>query len=159
MQPPAMTQAEPAIAKVMSKPVMAVELNTNTKDCAKAMTKRGVSCAVITQRGSAIGIVTERDLVVKVLSEGIDPKNVLVRDIMSTPLITVSPEAPLTAAAELMAQYRIRRLVVVDKEGALVGVVTTGDIARSLAEKHGYREATFNAMARYAEGAEGGPYQ
>jgi len=154
-----MSQAEPSVAKAMSKPVMAVELNTNAKDCAKAMAKKGVSCAVITQKGSAIGIVTERDLVVEVLSEGIDAKNVLVRDIMSTPLITISPDAPLTAAAELMTQYRIRRLVVVDKEGMLVGIVTTGDIARTLAEKHGYREPTFNAMARYAEGAEGGPYQ
>jgi CBS domain-containing protein len=154
-----MTQTEPTVAKAMSKPVMAVELNTNTRDCAKAMAKRGVSCAVITQSGAAIGIVTERDLVSKVMAEGMDAKSVLVRDIMSTPLITVSPNAPLTGAAELMAQYRIRRLVVVDKEGALVGIVTTGDIARSLAEKHGYREPTFNAMARYAEGAEGGPYQ
>ena len=154
-----MTQGEPSVAKSMSKPVMAVELNTNAKDCAKAMSKRGVSCSVVTERGSAIGIVTERDLVVKVLSEGIDPKNVLVRDIMSTPLITISPDASLTAAAELMAKYRIRRLVVVDSEGALAGIVTTGDIARTLAEKHGYREPTFNAMARYAEGAEGGPYQ
>jgi len=154
-----MTIEETTVAKVMSKSVMAVELNTNARDCAKAMAKRGVSCAVITQRGSAIGIVTERDLVSKVLAEMIDPNDVLVRDIMSTPLITVSPNAPLTAASELMAQYRVRRLVVVDREGNLVGIVTTGDIARSLAEKHGYREATFNAMARYAEGIEGGPYQ
>jgi len=124
------------------------------------MAKRGVSCAVITQSGSAVGIVTERDLVSKVLAESIDARNVLARDIMSTPLITVGPDAPLTNAAELMAQYRVRRLVVVDKSGTLVGLVTTGDIARSLAEKHGYREATFNAMARYSEGQfEGGPYQ
>lgn len=154
-----MTQAEPAVADMMSKAVMAVELNTNAKDCAKAMAKRGVSCAVITQGGSAIGIVTERDLVSKVLAESIDPKNVLVRDIMSTPLITIGPDATLTNAAELMAQYRVRRLVVVDASGNLQGIVTTGDIARSLAEKHGYREATFNAMARYTEGTEGGPYQ
>ena len=144
----------------MEKAVMAVDLNVNARDCAKAMTKRGVSCAVITQEGSAVGIVTERDLVSKVLAETIDPKNVLVRDIMSTPLITIAPSAPLTGAAELMAQYRIRRLVVVGQSGGLVGIVTAGDIARSLAEKHGYREATFNAMARYAEGGfEGGPYQ
>ncbi len=154
-----MTQEEPTVAKVMSKAVMAVELNSNTRDCAKAMAKRGVSCAVITQSGSAIGIVTERDLVSKVLAEGIDAKSVLVRDIMSTPLITIGPNATMTAAAELMTQYHVRRLVVVDREGTLVGVVTTGDLARALAEKHGYREATFNAMARYAEGAEGGPYQ
>jgi len=155
-----MTQAELTVSKVMSKTVMAVELNISARDCARAMAKKGVSCAVITQSGSAIGIVTERDLVSKVLAETIDPKNVLVRDIMSTPLITISPNAPLTSAAELMAQYRVRRLVVVDQNGALTGIVTTGDIARSLAEKHGYREATFNAMARYAEGgSEGGPYQ
>jgi CBS domain-containing protein len=155
-----MTQAEPTVSKVMSRSVMAVEMNTNARDCARAMAKKGVSCAVITQGGSAVGIVTERDLVSKVLAEAIDPKNVLVRDIMSTPLITIAPNAPLTGAAELMAQYRIRRLVVVDQNGTLTGVVTTGDIARSLAEKHGYREATFNAMARYAEGGfEGGPYQ
>jgi len=154
-----MAQAEPVVGKMMSKAVMAVELNANARDCAKAMAKKGVSCAVITQGGSAIGIVTERDLVSKVLAESIDPKNVLVRDIMSTPLITISPNATLTSAAELMAQYRVRRLVVVDASGSLAGIVTTGDIARTMAEKHGYREATFNAMARYAEGAEGGPYQ
>lgn len=155
-----MTQTEPTVSKVMSKVVMAVELNSNARDCAKEMAKKGVSCAVITQGGSAVGIVTERDLVSKVLAETIDPKNVLVRDIMSTPLITISPNAPLTEAAELMAQYRVRRLVVVDQNGTLSGIITTGDIARSLAEKHGYREATFNAMARYAEGhVEGGPYQ
>jgi len=155
-----MAGAEQKVANVMTKSVMAVELNTNAKDCAKAMAKRGVSCAVVTQNGSAVGIITERDLVSKVLAESIDARNVLVRDIMSTPLITIRPDAALTNAAELMAQYRIRRLVVVDSTGSLVGIVTTGDIARTLAEKHGYREATFNAMARYANGEfEGGPYQ
>jgi CBS domain-containing protein len=154
-----MTQTEQAVEKVMTKSVMAMDLNSNSRDCAKAMAKRGVSCAVVTQGGSAIGIVTERDLVSKVLSEPVEPKNVLLRDIMSTPLITVGPEAPLSGAAGLMAQYRVRRLVVVSKEGALVGIITTGDIARSLAEKHEYREPAFNAMARYAEGNEDGPYR
>lgn len=119
-----------------------------------------MGCAVITQEGSAIGIVTERDLVSKVMAESIEAKKVLVRDIMSTPLITIGPDAPLAGAAEMMTRYRVRRLVVVDGEGALVGVITTGDVARSLAEKQGYREATLNAMARYSEGKQAnGPYQ
>ena len=155
-----MAQEEKTVEKVMSKTVMALELNTSAKDCARAMAKRGVSCAVIIQEGSAIGIVTERDLVSKVLAETIDAKSVLVRDIMSTPLITVPPNVPLTVAAELMARYRVRRLVVVGGDGGLVGIITTGDIARTLAEKQGYREATLNAMARYSEaGLENGPYQ
>ena len=154
-----MTQQEPTVADMMVKAVMAVDLNVNVKDCAKAMAKKGVSCAVITQAGTAIGVVTERDLVSKVLADAVDPRNVLVRDIMSTPLITVSPTATMTQAAALMAEYRIRRLVVVDTTGAMIGIVTAGDIARSLAERNGYREAAFNAMARYKEGTEGGPYQ
>ena len=154
-----MTQPEPRVADIMVKVVMTVDLNTNVKDCSKAMAKRGVSCAVITQAGSAIGVVTERDLVSKVLADAVDPRNVLVRDIMSTPLITILPNATLTEAAGTMADYKIRRLVVLDGTGAMVGIVTTGDIARLLAERHGYREATFNAMARYKDGIEGGPYQ
>lgn len=154
-----MAQQEPRVSDLMVKSVMAVDLNTTVKDCAKSMAKRGVSCAVVTQTRNAVGIVTERDLVSKVLAEGIDSKNVLVRDIMSTPLITIAPSATMTDAAELMAEYRVRRLVVIDQTGALIGIITAGDIARSLAEKHGYRDAMFNAMARYKEGIEGGPYQ
>lgn len=138
---------------------MVVDQNVSAKDCAKAMAKRGVSCAVITQSGGAVGIVTERDLVSKVLADAFDPNKVVVKDIMSTPLITILPNATVSEAAAEMAEYRVRRLVVVDRNGAMVGIVTTGDIARSLAEKHGFREPTFNAMARYKEGPEGGPYQ
>ena len=138
---------------------MSVDLNTNVKDCSKAMAKKGVSCSVVTQTNRAIGIVTERDLVSKVLADAFDPTRVYVKDIMSTPLITISPNASLTDAAAQMAEYQVRRLVVVDQRGSMVGIITAGDIARSLAEKHGYKEATLNALARYKEGTEGGPYQ
>ena len=154
-----MSQGEEVVKKVMQESVMAVELNTSASDCARAMAKKGVSCAVVTQGGNAVGIVTERDLVSKVMADALDAKKVLVRDIMSTPLITTTPDAPLIAAAEQMAKYQIRRLVVVDGTGALAGIITPCDIARSMAEKQGYKDATFNAMARYKEGTEGGPYQ
>jgi len=154
-----MAKGDETVGQVMSKDVLAVNLNTNAKDCAKAMMKKGVSCAVITEAGTAVGIVTERDLVSKVLAESIEASKVLVRDIMSTPLITTTPDAPLVGAAEVMAQYRIRRLVVIDSSGALSGIVTAGDIARTLAEKQQYRDATLNAMARYSEGGDSGPYQ
>ena len=154
-----MSHRDAKVAEVMVKSVLSVELNTNAKDCASVMAKKGVSCAVVTEEGSAVGIVTERDLVSKVLAETIDAKKVLVRDIMSTPLITTSPDASLTSAAELMAQYRVRRLVVVDKMGNLGGIVTAGDIARDLAEEHQYMDAALNAIARYSEGTEGGPYR
>ena len=149
---------EPLVANVMTKSVISVDLDTSVKDCSKLMAKKGVSCAVVTQAGSAMGIVTERDLVSKVLAEAVDPTKVRVRDVMSTPLITIPPAAALTEAASMMAGYRVRRLVVVDGR-SMVGIITTGDIARWLAENQGYREAKLNAMARYKEGMQDGPYQ
>jgi CBS domain-containing protein len=154
-----MIGAEETVKGIMEKKVLVVDFNSNAKDCAKAMSRRGVSSAVVVQSGTALGIVTERDLVSKVMADGLDASKVLVRDIMSTPLITVSPEATMTKASEVMAQYRIRRLVVIGGSGGLVGIVTAGDIARVIAEKHGYREVAFNAIARYKEGEEAGPYQ
>jgi CBS domain-containing protein len=151
--------SEETVGSIMEKRVLTVVLNSNAKDCAKVMAKRGVSSAVVVQSGAALGIVTERDLVSKVLSDGLDGSKVLVRDIMSTPLITIRPESTMTKAAELMAEYRIRRLVVVEPNGSLAGIVTAGDIARVIAEKQGYRDVTFNAIARYKEGTEAGPYQ
>lgn len=154
-----MAVEEPLVENVMEKAVMAVDLNVNAAECAGGMAKRGVSSAVVTQGGTAVGIVTERDLVSKVLADALDPKKVLVRDIMSTPLITVPANAKITTAASVMAEYRIRRLVVVDDAGTLLGIITAGDLARNLAEKHDYKEATLNAVARYRGGFEGGPYQ
>ena len=153
-----MSEVEPTVANVMTKTVMSADLDTNVKECSKLMAKRGVSCAVITQGGSAIGIVTERDLVSKVLANAVDPTKVRMRDVMSTPLITIAPIATLTEAASMMAGYRVRRLVVVEGR-SMVGIITTGDIARWLAENQGYREAKLNAMARYKEGMQDGPYQ
>lgn len=154
-----MSGSEEMVAEIMEKKILTVDFNSSAKDCAKAMSKRGVSSAVILRSRNALGIVTERDLVSKVMADGLDSSKVLVRDIMSTPLVTVSPRATMTKAAEVMAEYRIRRLVVLDGSGNLVGIITAGDIARTLAEKRGYREPTFNAIARYKEGAESGPYR
>jgi CBS domain-containing protein len=154
-----MSGSEEMVKDIMEKKVLVVDFNSSAKECAKAMVKRGVSSAVVIQGGTALGIVTERDLVSKVMSDALDASKVLVRDIMSTPLITVSPETTMTKAAEVMSQYRIRRLVVIGATGGLTGIVTAGDIARVIAEKHGYQEATFNAIARYKEGEEAGPYQ
>ncbi len=154
-----MSGKEEVVADIMEKRVLVADLNSTAKECAKAMAKRGVSSAVVVQSGNALGIITERDLVSKVMSEGLDQSKVLVRDIMSTPLISIRPDASVTKAAEVMAEYRIRRLVVIDAGGNLVGIVTAGDIARMIAEKHGYREVTFNAIARFKQGEESGPYQ
>jgi CBS domain-containing protein len=153
-------EEEPTVAEMMEKRVVSVDLNSTVHECVKAMMQRKVSCSVIvSDEGGALGIVTERDLVTKVIADALDPAKVLVRDIMSTPLITISPDAKMSDAAELMSEYMIRRLIVVSREGDLVGIVTAGDLAKVLAKQHDYKVAALNALGRVQGEPTGGPYQ
>jgi CBS domain-containing protein len=152
-----MEEEEATVAQLMESKVQTVDLNANVKECAKVMAKRGATSAVVVADGSAIGIVTEKDLVMKVMADNLDPAKVLVRDIMSTPLITIEPERTVTDAAKLMAQYKVRRLVVIDR-GTIAGIVSSSDITKSLAKRSGYEEATLEAIAKTGEGPDS-PYR
>ncbi len=141
----------------MEENVQTIDLNANVKKGAAVMAKKGIGSLVVVQEGRAVGIVTERDLVSKIIADGLDPAKVLVRDIMSTPLITIQPDAKIAEAARLMNEYKIRRVVVTAADGSLAGIVTASDLARVLAERKDYSDMTLNAIARVSP--EKGPYQ
>ena len=149
---------EERVEDVMAKNVVTVDRKTTVKDGASLMARRKCSCLVVLQGDDALGIVTERDLVRKILAAGVDPSKVLMSDVMSTPLVTIGPEATVSQAAEKMSEYLIRRLVVVDDDGALVGLITAGDIAKLLARKKEYSDSALNALARLKKDGTGGPY-
>ena len=148
---------EELVKDVMEENVQTIDLNANVKKGAAVMAKKGIGSLVVVQEGRAVGIVTERDLVSKIIADGLDPAKVLVRDIMSTPLITIQPDAKIAEAARLMNEYKIRRVVVTAADGSLAGIVTASDLARVLAERKEYSDTTLNAIARVSP--EKGPYQ
>ncbi len=153
------TEPEEKVEDIMAKKVVTIGYESTVRDAASLMAQRKCSCLVVLRGGAAIGIVTERDLVRKVLAEDFDSSKVLISDVMSTPLVTIEAGSTVTDAAERMSDYLIRRLVVVDASGALVGLVTAGDIARLLARKNEYSDSALNAIARMKKGETGGPYR
>lgn len=88
------------------------------------------SLPVCRQDGVILGIVTDRDIVTRCVAAGEDPSRVPVQDIMSLQPITVSPGDDVRSAARQMAVAQIRRLPVVE-DGAVVGMVSLGDLARN----------------------------
>ena len=104
-----------------------IESNASVSEAAKVMEKAGRGFLIVLRELGPAGIVTERDFVNKVIVHDLDPKKVYVSDIMTSPLITIDPEADIQKASELMQKYNIRRLPVV-KEGIIYGVITSGDI-------------------------------
>lgn len=80
-----------------------------------------------------VGVLTDRDIVVRVVVPGASPYAVLVKQIMTTTLVLAHPDWELTQAARVMAEERIRRLLVVEDD-VLVGVLSLADLALGLEE-------------------------
>jgi len=81
-----------------------------------------------------VGIVTERDIIKKVSAQNKSADQVAVRHIMSSPLVTVKSIDSIDTAAETIAENKVKRLVVLEQDGSMVGILSISDIARKLAK-------------------------
>jgi CBS domain-containing protein len=125
--------------------VVITDEKVSVTEASMSMLKKGQGCAIVLREGKPFGIVTEHDVTWKVAAKGLDPKNVKVAEVLSTPLITIDPDADLTEAAKIMEKHKIRRLAVT-KGGYLRGVVTAADIARNL---QSYLDTEMRDILRY----------
>ena len=98
-------------------------------EAAKLMRDNKVGSVIVVEKLKVLGIITERDLVRRVLAENRELKTVMIRDIMSISVVSVSPEEDVVHAAHIMRQRGIRRVIVIDKDD-LVGMITTNDLVK-----------------------------
>ena len=115
------------VEDVMTPKVIAKDEETPVTKLSTAMEVAGIGSVVITRAGKPIGIVTDRDIALKVCAMRKNPDEVMAKEIMSAPLLTIEPDASLEKACELLAESGIRRLPVVEKE-KLVGIISVRNI-------------------------------
>jgi CBS domain-containing protein len=109
--------------------VLKIDADASVFDAVKTMVEANVGSLLVTDGGEIAGIVTERDYLRRVALEGRTDKETPVREIMSSPLIVVTPETAIDECMALMTDRRIRHLPVVDG-GEVVGVVSIGDVVK-----------------------------
>jgi len=112
----------------MEKDVPTLGDTATVTEAAKKMAKAGKGFLVILKEGQPSGIVTEHDFVQKVIAKELDPKKLLIGQIMSTPLITIDPDEDLLKASQVMRENNVRRLPVV-RDDIIYGIITANDIA------------------------------
>ncbi len=115
---------------------------------AQLMRDRVIGSVVIVENGKPKGIVTERDLVHRVMAEKKEPNSCSAFEVASKPVIAVSIHTDIEMAVDTMNEYSIRRLVVVDDEDQVVGIVTTDDIAKRLREMSEELAVKFMILSR-----------
>jgi CBS domain-containing protein len=109
--------------------VLQIEADASVFEAVQEMVEANVGSLLVTEGGEIAGIVTERDYLRRVTLEGRTDKETAVREIMSSPLIVVTPETTVDECMALMTGRRIRHLPVVDG-GEVVGIVSIGDLVK-----------------------------
>jgi CBS domain-containing protein len=122
------------VADVMTPGVETTTSSEALRDAARTMRKGDFGAMPVVDDGRLVGMLTDRDIVVRAVAEGLDPMSARVGDVASPSPVAVAPDQDLDEAMELMAEYRLRRLPVVDGE-RLVGVVSQADVALEANEK------------------------
>jgi IMP dehydrogenase len=150
---------EALVDSIMRKKPEAVDPDTTVTAAAAMIAKRSEECLFVGSDEVVIGIVTSTDMIEKVIAVGANPAKVYVRDVMSTPVITVNATATIGEATKIMSEYGVRKLPVIDESGALVGVITSLELARWLAKENDFQDPALNALARLKEEGDGGPYR
>jgi CBS domain-containing protein len=116
------------VKDIMSSPVVTLAEAATSNRVATLMEENDLGCVIVTNNaGKPIGIITERDLVIRVLAKNLVPDAVKAKEIMTSPLITIQPDATISEAARRMSRLDIRRLGVVYKYN-LVGLISSRDI-------------------------------
>lgn len=118
------------IREVMTPAPVAVLSTDTVTMAAMAMKEQDIGAVLVASDGRLEGILTDRDIAVRVLAAGFDPAATVVGDVCSTPLATVDMNDETDDAVRLLRQRAVRRVPVTDA-GALVGIVSIGDLALS----------------------------
>ncbi|MHC1578087.1 CBS domain-containing protein [ANME-1 cluster archaeon ex4572_4] len=119
------------VRDVMTPRVVTADEETPLTKVSTEMEVAGIGSVVITRQGKPVGIVTERDIALNVIMKDRMPSEVKVKEVMSSPLVTIDPFASVEKACELLAEKRIRRLPVVEAEAEgdrLVGIISVRNI-------------------------------
>jgi CBS domain-containing protein len=109
--------------------ILAVDADASVFEAVQQMVELNVGSLLVTEAGDITGIVTERDYLRRVTLEGRTDRETPVREIMSSPLIVVTPETTVDECMALMTDRRIRHLPVVE-DGEVVGLVSIGDLVK-----------------------------
>lgn len=125
--------------------IVSLSPDSSVLAAAELMNERGIGGLLVTEGSTLVGIFSERDIMRRVVAARRDPATTLVRDVMTTEVVTASLETTVADCRALMTARRIRHLPVCSSDG-VVGLITTGDI---LAFEVTLQEAQIHDLERY----------
>jgi CBS domain-containing protein len=115
-------------AKEFIRPVVTTHPRATARMVSEAMVEEKTGAIVVLDAGKLAGVISERDIVSRVVAKGLDPAKVMVAEVMTRDVHTVTETVTVRRALELMSQGRFRHLPVVNAAGQVVGMLSIRDL-------------------------------
>ncbi len=129
--------------------VWSIQPDASVFDALRLMAERDVGSLVVVDGAKVVGVFTERDYARKVILLGRTSRDLAVREIMTSELITITPDATLPDCMRLMTENRVRHLPVME-EGVQVGLVSIGDVVKAVMAE---QQFLIEQLQEYIQGA------
>ena len=139
------------VKDLMTPDAKAISITESLAEAAREMWENDCGALPVVKDGrKVVGMITDRDICMASFTQWAHLSDALVSGAMSQSLCACSPDDPISTAEELMRQSQVRRVAVIDGAGALVGLISIGDIARYV-RSHTSRGAMSLAQAEVAD--------
>ena len=120
------------VQDIMTRDVACCNPDTNLREVARMMGYHNCGAIPVVDNQNTmrpVGIVTDRDITIRTLAENHNPLEMIAQNVMSSPVVTVTPDMSVEACCNIMEQNAVRRVPVVDSTGACCGIVAQADVA------------------------------
>jgi CBS domain-containing protein len=123
------------ISEIMTKSVECIEPSTTIANAAEKMRALDVGFLPVCENDRVMGTVTDRDITIRSVAQGRDPRLATVSEIMTPQAFHCYDDDDVEAVGEQMQEKEVRRMLILNRQEALVGVVSLGDIAKARGEQ------------------------
>ena len=122
------------LLRIARTPLVTVFPQTTVMDAVRTMDQESIGAVAVTDGSGLVGMFSERDLMLRVVSEKLDPEQTHIRDVMTSPVVTVRRDATADDALKLMIEKHIRHLPIVDRDGKLAGMISIRNLLHDKVE-------------------------
>jgi signal-transduction protein with cAMP-binding, CBS, and nucleotidyltransferase domain len=136
------------LSKKRAWPIWSIGPEASVYQAIEMMSEKQIGALVVTSAGRLLGIVSERDYARKVILKGHNSQDTRVREIMTAPVLFVTPEQSLDHCMRLMTSRRVRHLPVMEGDN-IVGIISIGDVVNWIIES---QEHTIHHLQNYITG-------
>ncbi len=124
------------VRDIMTGTIKTVGYDTTVHEAAVKMKSFDIGSLPVIQNGRIVGMITDRDIVVRVVAAKMDPQTTRVGTVMSSHSVSCSDDTDIEEAARIMGEHQVHRLLVIDDNSRIAGILSIGDIARKVDDEH-----------------------